>query len=100
MRVAQLIAGPSLLIASSAFADEGPDAWDASPHADVDSESFTHWNDEGEIPTDCAGCHSTSGFLDRIGTDGTEQSSVEAVAPTGSTVGCETCHADARKRPR
>lgn len=75
----------------------GPDTWAGSPHADAQSESFTHWDDEGEIPENCAACHSESGFLDFIGADGTEPDVVNHPAVTGTVVSCETCHNDKAK---
>ncbi len=38
--------------------------WAESGHADPNSEAFRHWDDEGEIPAQCAKCHSTDGHLD------------------------------------
>jgi hypothetical protein len=67
--------------------------WALSPHADKESLAFTLWNQQGEIPTACAGCHSTPGFLDRIGADGTAPWAVDRPAPIGTTVECGTCHA-------
>lgn len=67
--------------------------WALSPHADATSTSFTLWNQQGEIPAACAGCHSTPGFLDRIGADGTDPWVVDHPAPTGTAVECGTCHA-------
>ena len=56
--------------------------WAASPHAKADARAFTNWNDKGEIPETCARCHSTPGFLDYIGADGSAVGSVEQKAPT------------------
>lgn len=67
--------------------------WALSPHADAESPSFTRWNQQGEIPTTCAGCHSTPGFLDRIGADGSAPWVVDHPATIGTTVECGTCHA-------
>lgn len=66
--------------------------WLASPHARADARAFNHWNDAGEIPKSCAGCHSTPGFLDRIGADGSAAGVVDKAAPTGSVIGCTACH--------
>lgn len=66
--------------------------WAASPHAKADARAFTNWNDKGEIPEACARCHSTPGFLDYIGADGSAVGSVEQKAPTGSLIGCGACH--------
>ena len=68
--------------------------WAASGHADAASESFTHWNeaDPREIPVECAKCHSTPGFLDFLGADGSEAWKVDKAAPVGTVIFCEACH--------
>lgn len=70
--------------------------WAASPHNDTAAEAFVHWNedDPAEVPTNCAKCHSTSGYLDFLGADGTEPGIVDVAAPIGSTVECAACHND------
>lgn len=70
-------------------------AWQGSAHADVTAEAFTYWNADGEVPASCARCHSSGGFRDYLGDDGTAPGQVEAAAPSGSTVDCVTCHNDA-----
>ncbi len=66
--------------------------WQSSAHADVTAEAFTHWNGEGEVPSTCAHCHTDGGFRDFLGDDGSAPGRVDAPAPLGSTVSCETCH--------
>lgn len=66
--------------------------WINSPHADKTAEAFTHWNGEGSIPADCAKCHSTHGYRDFLGDDGTAENVVNNPAPIGSTVECVACH--------
>lgn len=68
-------------------------AWVESPHANAEAAAFTHWNDEGEIPPECAKCHSTPGYLDYLGADGSEYRVVDAPAPLGTVVTCDACHA-------
>ena len=65
-------------------------------HADASAEAFVHWDedDPAEVPTSCAKCHSTPGYLDFIGADGTEAGVVDNAAPIGTTVTCEACHND------
>ena len=43
--------------------------WASSPHAHATAEAFTHWNMEGNIPAECARCHSTPGFLNFLGVE-------------------------------
>jgi len=68
--------------------------WIASAHADRTSESFRHWDgdDPPEIPENCAKCHSTFGYLDFLGADGTAAGSVDMPAQLGSVVNCNACH--------
>lgn len=72
------------------------DLWVNSPHADVTAEAFNHWNEDEElvVPTSCARCHSTPGYLDYLGEDGTLAGSVENDAPLGTTITCDACHND------
>ena len=83
---------------------EGPlevpyeDLWASSGHADKTAEAFNHWNDEEEDPegisTSCAKCHSTPGFLDFLGEDGTTFGVVDNPAPIGTVIECIACHND------
>ncbi len=68
--------------------------WSFSGHADFESESFTHWDedDPAEIPASCAKCHSAYGYLDYLGEDGSAAGSVETAANIGSVVSCFVCH--------
>lgn len=70
------------------------DSWASSGHADVEAEAFRHWDEDDpvEVPTRCAKCHSTYGYLDFLGADGTEAGVVDNAAPVDSTVECEACH--------
>jgi hypothetical protein len=72
------------------------EAWMSSPHNDAESEAFVHWNDEGVVEVACAKCHSTPGYIDFLGADGSAAGSVENEAiPVGTTVNCDACHNDA-----
>lgn len=66
--------------------------WASSGHGNTNSEAFRHWDDDGEIRTSCAKCHSTGGYLDFLGEDGTEEGVVNNAAPLGTTVECIACH--------
>ncbi|MBE0703676.1 MAG: hypothetical protein IH582_10975, partial [Afipia sp.] len=96
--------GLGFLIQSRALAQDEPmgeppylaeyyNAWMGSAHANADSEPFRHWDAEGEIPTDCARCHSTPGYRDFVGQDGSEAGVVDAPVPTGTVITCDACHA-------
>jgi hypothetical protein len=69
------------------------DEWAGSPHARLGAEAFNHWNAEGEVPVPCARCHSTPGFLDYIGADGTPPG-LDGPAPVGTVISCVACHND------
>jgi hypothetical protein len=68
--------------------------WWGSAHADASAEAFTHWNDDNPpiVPVSCAKCHSTNGFLDYVGQDGSTASVVDEPAAVGSVVSCQVCH--------
>lgn len=67
-------------------------AWLSSGHSHFDAEAFRFWDEDGEISTACARCHSTPGYRDYIGADGSAIGSVDAPAPLGTTVNCDACH--------
>ncbi|MBN1359038.1 MAG: hypothetical protein JW993_00520 [Sedimentisphaerales bacterium] len=71
--------------------------WIMSAHADAEAEAFMHWDEEDppEVPTSCARCHSSPGYMDFIGADGTPAGSVENPAPIGTVIECITCHNEA-----
>ena len=68
--------------------------WAKSGHADATSEAFVHWDHEEvpEVPASCAKCHSSDGFKDFIGHDGSTPDKVDVAARIGTTVECSTCH--------
>jgi len=66
--------------------------WAGSPHAKRDAEEFNHWNKEGVIPVACARCHSTPGFQDYLGADGSAPAKVDHPAPVGTVITCVACH--------
>jgi len=67
-------------------------AWARSGHADATSKSFTHWDEDGSIPPNCATCHSGVGFRSFHGLDGSPRGLSEEPVPIGGVVDCETCH--------
>jgi len=73
------------------------DLWAASGHNDIEAEAFKHWDedDPAEVPPACARCHSTPGYQDWIGADGTEAGVVDSPAQIGTTITCVACHNDA-----
>lgn len=83
--------------ASAANPEIEEQEWSASAHSDLDSRSFTYWDQDEppEIPVECAKCHSTPGYLDFLGVDGTQPSQVDQPAATGTTIECDACHNEA-----
>ena len=69
--------------------------WVGSGHADAESEAFRHWDDDNEVSTGCAKCHSGAGYLDFLGADGTPAGVVDNPAPIDSLIDCAACHNDA-----
>ena len=68
--------------------------WAGSGHADAAAEAFVHWDEESpaEIPVTCAKCHSTYGYQDFLGADGSPAGTVDKPAAIGSVVSCVACH--------
>ena len=72
--------------------------WQGSGHADVASEPFRHWDDTAEnpdgVPTACAKCHTSTGYQDFLGLDGSEAGKVDANVPAADAQGvqCVACH--------
>ncbi len=66
--------------------------WQKGPHSQAEAEAFKHWDADGEIPTSCATCHSTTGYQDFLGADGSEAGKVDKAQPIGQVVTCEACH--------
>ncbi|MGD8605221.1 MAG: cytochrome c3 family protein [Anaerolineales bacterium] len=68
--------------------------WQGSGHADTEAEAFNHWNedDPAVVEADCARCHSTPGYMDFLGADGTEAGVVDTAPEVGTTVECVACH--------
>jgi hypothetical protein len=89
-RIVEVEAAP--IVPEIPFADE----WLGSPHNDSTAEAFIHWNedDPAEIPTACAKCHSTTGYQDFLGADGSTPNVVDNPHMIGQTVECAACHND------
>ena len=69
--------------------------WEKSPHNDFKAEAFNHWNEDtpAEVPVNCARCHSTAGYQDYLGVDGSKVGVVDkAVAAPAGTIQCVACH--------
>ncbi|HEY5088921.1 MAG TPA: Ig-like domain-containing protein, partial [Polyangia bacterium] len=60
--------------------------WAMSAHADGTALAFNNWNQDGQVPVTCARCHSSEGFIDYIGGDGSAPGVVDKPAPTMSVI--------------
>ena len=71
--------------------------WMGSGHADRTAEAFNHWNedDPAEVEAGCAKCHSTPGYQDFLGADGSAAGTIDNVTPIGTVVECVACHNEA-----
>ncbi len=70
--------------------------WAGSGHADSAAEAFRHWDeeDDGLVAASCAKCHSTAGYVDFHGGDGSAVGSIEGEVVAVEVMGiqCAACH--------
>ena len=68
--------------------------WASSGHADAEAEAFRHWDEDDpkQVPERCAKCHSSPGYQDFIGADGSEAGKVDKPAPVDTVIDCAACH--------
>lgn len=74
------------------------DEWVGSPHNDGEAEAFVHWNeaDPKEVPVACATCHTTAGYQDFLGGDGSAAGVVDMAVPApAGAIQCVACHSPA-----
>jgi len=71
--------------------------WLTSLHNNSEGQAFRHWDQEDnpQVPENCAKCHSTPGYIDFMGSDGSAFGIVDAPASTGTTIECIACHNEA-----
>lgn len=89
--------GPPQIVAQEEVEIPFLDEWAGSGHADAAAEAFVHWDEDDppEVPEACARCHSTPGYQDWIGADGTEAGVVDSPAEIGTVIECAACHNEA-----
>jgi hypothetical protein len=84
--------------AAAAAAEAVPYAeeWVGSGHAASDTEAFRHWDEDDppEVPESCAKCHTTTGYLDFLGEDGSEFGVVNSTHDPAEGIECVACHND------
>ncbi len=72
--------------------------WQGSAHANLADEPFRYWDDAVEnpdgVPTTCAKCHTSGGYQDYLGADGSEAGKVDVAVPADHSQGiqCVACH--------
>ena len=74
-------------------ASHAEELWRTSGHADSSAEAFIHWDEDGEISTRCAKCHSTEGYDQFIST-GSVNTAVPAGPGIENNISCEACHSN------
>lgn len=74
--------------------------WLGSAHAAVDDLPFREWDDKDEnpdgVPATCAKCHTSDGYRDFLGADGSEAGKVDSAVAASHSQGiqCVACHND------
>lgn len=72
--------------------------WQSSGHANAADVPFRYWDDAAEnpdgVPTTCAKCHTSTGYQDYLGLDGSEAGKVDAAVSAEHSQGiqCAACH--------
>lgn len=68
--------------------------WQGSGHADASAMAFRDWDetDPQAVPVTCAKCHSSAGYQDFLGADGSAAGKVDKPAPVNTVVDCVACH--------
>jgi hypothetical protein len=68
--------------------------WQGSGHADATAMAFRDWDetDPQAVPATCAKCHSSVGYQDFLGVDGSAAGKVDKAAPVNTVIDCVACH--------
>ncbi len=72
--------------------------WQSGAHANVTDVPFRYWDDAEKnpdgVPVFCAKCHTSDGYQDYLGLDGSEAGKVDAAVPAEHSQGiqCVACH--------
>src|ERR1041385_2935642 len=68
-------------------------AWEGSAHHAVNTEPFRHWDDATAnpdgVPVACAKCHTSAGYQDFLGADGSAPDVVDAPVPAKDAQGIQ-----------
>jgi hypothetical protein len=92
--IAALYAVQALNRLSNGTVYQATEDYSGSGHADKESPAFTHWDNDVPpvISSMCAKCHSTAGFLEFLGEDGSRPGSVFQDVSVGNVITCSVCH--------
>lgn len=87
---------PGFIDDAEGLASQNRAKWLESPHADRTAMAFNDWNDANPpvVPATCAKCHTSTGYRDFLGDDGSPAGVVNAPVPVGEVVDCDACHND------
>lgn len=72
-------------------ASHAEELWQTSAHSHSEDEAFIHWDEDGEISTRCAKCHSTEGYNEFI-TTGNVSTAVPVGLGIENNISCDACH--------
>lgn len=79
--------------ATEASLEDTAARWAISAHRHVVFRSFRRpGSDPAPIAADCARCHSSTGYLDFLGADGSTPGKVDQATHVAGTIQCQVCH--------
>ena len=85
---------PAPVVDTAAPTVPGLKEWQGSPHADAKPRRSATGirTDPQEVPASCAKCHSSGGYQDFLGVDGSAAGKVDKAHPVNTVVDCVACH--------
>src|SRR5512136_3051278 len=85
---------PAVVVDTAAPTVPGLKEWQGSPHADAKAMAFRDWDDTSPqaVPVTCAKCHSSGGYQDFLGVDGSAAGKVDKPAAVNTVIDCVACH--------
>jgi hypothetical protein len=85
---------PAVVVDTAAPTVPGLKDWQGSAHADAKAMAFRDWDetDPQAVPVTCAKCHSSGGYQDFLGVDGSAAGKVDKPAAVNTVIDCVACH--------
>jgi hypothetical protein len=85
---------PTVVVNTAAPTVPGLTEWQGSGHADAKAMAFRDWDetDPQAVPVTCAKCHSSGGYQDFLGVDGSAAGKVDKPAAVNTVIDCVACH--------